>query len=135
MVVQQSRKTGGENEQGCDDDTHRQYPYQTLQIRSAEKTLVMDLWIVYVPLDRGAAHQSHLRHAVRFAKPGVPCALDLAWPLLVWFTERIFKEDREIVGDGTGAPMIKQGARLEPRGVSRLSTICATCCANAAAGR
>ena len=23
--------------------------------------------------------------------------LNLAWPLLVWFTERIFKEDREIV--------------------------------------
>ncbi|MBL3945342.1 aromatic ring-hydroxylating dioxygenase subunit alpha, partial [Bacteroides thetaiotaomicron] len=27
------------------------YPYQTLQIRSSEGTLVMDLWIVYVPLD------------------------------------------------------------------------------------
>ena len=25
------------------------------------------------------------------------CLLDVAWPLLVWFTERIFKEDRWIV--------------------------------------
>ncbi len=30
-------------------------------------------------------------------RPGLPFALDLAWPLLVWFTERIFKEDRGIV--------------------------------------
>jgi hypothetical protein len=30
-------------------------------------------------------------------RPGIPFALDLAWPLLVWFTERIFKEDRWIV--------------------------------------
>ncbi len=27
----------------------------------------------------------------------MPILLDLAWPALVWFTERIFKEDRDIV--------------------------------------
>lgn len=30
-------------------------------------------------------------------RPSVPLALDAAWPLLVWFTERIFAQDRWIV--------------------------------------
>ncbi|MGZ2749842.1 Rieske 2Fe-2S domain-containing protein [Burkholderia stagnalis] len=72
------------------------YPYQTLRIRSSEGTLVMDLWIVYVPLD--AAQRTNRTFGVlSIRRPGVPFALDLAWPLLVWFTERIFKEDRWIV--------------------------------------
>ncbi|MBU9330628.1 aromatic ring-hydroxylating dioxygenase subunit alpha [Burkholderia multivorans] len=72
------------------------YPYQTLQIRSSEGTLVMDLWIVYVPLD-AAQRTNRTFGLLSIRKPGVPFALDLAWPLLVWFTERIFGEDRWIV--------------------------------------
>ncbi|MGU7784941.1 Rieske 2Fe-2S domain-containing protein [Burkholderia sp. PU8-34] len=72
------------------------YPYQTLQILSSEGTLVMDLWIVYVPLD-AAQRTNRTFGLLSIRKPGVPFALDLAWPLLVWFTERIFKEDRWIV--------------------------------------
>jgi hypothetical protein len=30
-------------------------------------------------------------------RPRIPGLLDAAWPLLVWFTERIFREDRWIV--------------------------------------
>ena len=30
-------------------------------------------------------------------RPKIRGLLDAAWPLLVWFTERIFREDREIV--------------------------------------
>lgn len=72
------------------------YPYQTLQIRSSECTLVMDLWIVYVPLD-AAQRTNRTFGLLSIRKPGFPFALDAAWPLLVWFTERIFKEDRWIV--------------------------------------
>ncbi|AOK21841.1 aromatic ring-hydroxylating oxygenase subunit alpha [Burkholderia ubonensis] len=72
------------------------YPYQTLRIRSSEGTLVMDLWIVYVPLD-AAQRTNRTFGLLSIRKPGIPFALDLAWPLLVWFTERIFKEDRWIV--------------------------------------
>jgi len=57
---------------------------------------VMDLWIVYVPLDR-EQRTNRTFGLLSIRKPGIPGALNLAWPLLVWFTERIFKEDREIV--------------------------------------
>jgi phenylpropionate dioxygenase-like ring-hydroxylating dioxygenase large terminal subunit len=30
-------------------------------------------------------------------RPKIPWVLQMAWPLLVWFTERIFAEDRAIV--------------------------------------
>jgi hypothetical protein len=56
----------------------------------------MDLWIVYVPLDR-EQRTNRTFGLLSIRKPGVPGVLNLAWPLLVWFTERIFKEDREIV--------------------------------------
>jgi hypothetical protein len=36
-------------------------------------------------------------------RPKIPGLLDAAWPLLVWFTERIFKEDRWIVEREQGA--------------------------------
>ncbi len=77
-----------------------EYPYQTLRIlpKGAEAP-VMDLWIVYVPLD---AAQKRIRTfgLLSIHKPGGVlgrAALQMAWPLLVAFTERIFKEDRWIV--------------------------------------
>ncbi|MFM0047095.1 aromatic ring-hydroxylating dioxygenase subunit alpha [Paraburkholderia sediminicola] len=95
IVFGQSRKTGGDNDK--DVMTIRtEYPYQTLQIRTSEQTLVMDLWIVYVPLDR-EQRTNRTFGLLSIRKPGIPGVLNLAWPLLVWFTERIFKEDREIV--------------------------------------
>ncbi|MFL9863426.1 aromatic ring-hydroxylating dioxygenase subunit alpha [Paraburkholderia fungorum] len=95
IVFGQSRKTGGDNDK--DVMTIRtEYPYQTLQIRTSDQTLVMDLWIVYVPLDR-EQRTNRTFGLLSIRKPGIPGVLNLAWPLLVWFTERIFKEDREIV--------------------------------------
>jgi phenylpropionate dioxygenase-like ring-hydroxylating dioxygenase large terminal subunit len=95
IVFGQSRKAGGDNDK--DVMTIRtEYPYQTLQIRTSEQTLVMDLWIVYVPLDR-EQRTNRTFGMLSIRKPGIPGVLNLAWPLLVWFTERIFKEDREIV--------------------------------------
>ncbi|TDN62666.1 aromatic ring-hydroxylating dioxygenase subunit alpha [Paraburkholderia sp. BL10I2N1] len=95
LVFGQSRTDGGQNDK--DVMTIRTcYPYQTLQIRTAAQNLVMNLWIVYVPLD-AEQRTNRTFGLLSIKKPGIPGALDLAWPLLVWFTERIFKEDREIV--------------------------------------
>jgi phenylpropionate dioxygenase-like ring-hydroxylating dioxygenase large terminal subunit len=95
IVFGQNRKAGDNNDK--DVMTIRtEYPYQTLQIRTSEQTLVMDLWIVYVPLDR-EQRTNRTFGLLSIRKPGIPGVLNLAWPLLVWFTERIFKEDREIV--------------------------------------
>ncbi len=95
LVFGQNRSSGGQNDK--DVMTIRtEYPYQTLQIRTVDQTLVMNLWIVYVPLD-AEQRTNRTFGLLSIKKPGIPGVLDLAWPLLVWFTERIFKEDREIV--------------------------------------
>ena len=109
-----------------------EYPYQTLRIRTREAEPVMDLWIVYVPLDR-EQRSNRTFGLLSVKKPKIPGLLDLAWPLLVMFTERIFKEDREIVEmeqaahDAQGAdwnqevfPLIRNlRALLSARGVAR----------------
>jgi phenylpropionate dioxygenase-like ring-hydroxylating dioxygenase large terminal subunit len=73
-----------------------EYPYQTLRIRTGDDTPVMDLWIAYVPLDR-AQRTNRTFGLLSVKRPKIPGLLDAAWPLLVLFTERIFREDREIV--------------------------------------
>ncbi len=72
------------------------YPYQTLKIHTADSTLVMDLWIVYVPLDK-EQRTNRTFGLLSIRRPKIGALLEVAWPLLVWFTERIFKEDRWIV--------------------------------------
>ena len=49
------------------------YPYQTLKIRSGDGTLVMDLWIVYVPLD-AAQRTNRTFGLLSIRKPGIPFA-------------------------------------------------------------
>ena len=73
-----------------------EYPYQTLKIRTKDETMVMDLWIAYVPLDV-EQRTNRTFGLLSIRRPKIPVLLDAAWPLLVWFTERIFKEDRWIV--------------------------------------
>jgi phenylpropionate dioxygenase-like ring-hydroxylating dioxygenase large terminal subunit len=77
-----------------------EYPYQTLRIIPAGGEMpVMDLWIVYVPQD---AEQRTIR-SFGLLSIGRPksligrIGLDIGWPFLVAFTERIFKEDQGIV--------------------------------------
>ena len=73
-----------------------EYPYQTLRIRTKDSTPVMDLWIVYVPQDR-EQRTNRTFGLLSIHRPKIPGILEAAWPLLILFTERIFKEDREIV--------------------------------------
>jgi hypothetical protein len=73
-----------------------QYPYQTLKIWTSGDEPVMDLWIAYVPTD-AAQRRNRTFGLLSIRRPKIPGVLELAWPLLVWFTERIFAEDRAIV--------------------------------------
>jgi phenylpropionate dioxygenase-like ring-hydroxylating dioxygenase large terminal subunit len=72
------------------------YPYQELKIWTSGAEPVMDLWICYTPLDREQRrHRTFGLLSIRRPKPAF--LLDMGWPVLVWFTERIFTEDRAIV--------------------------------------
>jgi hypothetical protein len=96
VAVAEGRDATG-NPEGKDVMTVRTlYPYQTLQIHTSSGAMVMNLWIVYVPLD-AEQRTNRTFGLLSIKKPGIPGVLHLAWPLLVWFTERIFKEDRWIV--------------------------------------
>ncbi len=73
-----------------------EYPYQTLRIWTSSEEPVMSLWIAYTPID---AEQKYNRTfgLLSVRRPKIPLIIDMAWPALVWFTERIFAEDRRIV--------------------------------------
>ncbi|MBO8198508.1 aromatic ring-hydroxylating dioxygenase subunit alpha [Streptomyces smyrnaeus] len=73
------------------------YPYQTLDLvpQNAERP-AFRLWAVYVP--EGAEQRTcHAYGLLMIAKPRIPGALHLAWPLIRRFTERVFAEDRMAV--------------------------------------
>jgi renierapurpurin 18,18'-hydroxylase len=73
------------------------YPYQTLRLAPAEGgPAAFSLWAAYVPED-AAQRTSHAYGLLMIARPPVPGALELAWPLIRRFTERVFAEDRMAV--------------------------------------
>ncbi|MBO8183968.1 aromatic ring-hydroxylating oxygenase subunit alpha [Streptomyces spirodelae] len=73
------------------------YPYQTLDLvpQNAERP-AFRLWAAYVPED-AEQRTCHAYGLLMIAKPRVPGALHLAWPLIRRFTERVFAEDRMAV--------------------------------------
>lgn len=73
-----------------------EYPYQTLRIRTQDELPVMDLWITYTPLDR-EQRRCRVFGLLSVKRPKIWGLLEVAWPFLVMFTERIFREDRAIV--------------------------------------
>ncbi len=95
-VIFGSKRTGGWSNNRDKMTIRTQYPYQTLRIWAGDDIPVMHLWIVYVPLD--AEQRSNRTFGLlSVRRPRIPLLIDAVWPLLVVFTERIFKEDREIV--------------------------------------
>lgn len=74
-----------------------EYPYQTLKFWTAgSDEPALDLWNVYVPVDAGQrVNQTFGLMMIR--KPGFPGLINMLWPLIIWFTEGIFTEDRRIV--------------------------------------
>ncbi|MEU0390756.1 aromatic ring-hydroxylating dioxygenase subunit alpha [Streptomyces chartreusis] len=73
------------------------YPYQTLDLvpENAERP-AFRLWAAYVPED---AEQRTCRAfgLLMIEKPGIPGLLQVAWPFIRRFTERVFAEDRMAV--------------------------------------
>jgi phenylpropionate dioxygenase-like ring-hydroxylating dioxygenase large terminal subunit len=73
-----------------------EYPYQTLRFWTAgSKHPALDLWNVYVPVDR-EQRTNHTYGLMMIRRPSIPGLMELFWPLIVWFTNHIFAEDRTI---------------------------------------
>ncbi len=73
-----------------------EYPYQTLKFWTAgSERPALDLWNVYIPTDR-AQRCNHTYGLMMIKRPSMSVLLDLFWPVIVWFTNGIFAEDRWI---------------------------------------
>ena len=74
-----------------------QYPYQSLQFTRSDQTKPsLDLWLSYAPVDR----EQRVNHSIglmMIKKSAIPGLIHLFWPFIVWFTEGIFLQDRNIV--------------------------------------
>ncbi|MER5963587.1 aromatic ring-hydroxylating dioxygenase subunit alpha [Streptomyces sp. NPDC002057] len=74
-----------------------EYPYQTLRtVPESSDTAAFSLWAAYVPED-AEQRVSRVFGLLMIAKPSIPGALHLAWPLIRRFTERVFAQDRMAV--------------------------------------
>jgi phenylpropionate dioxygenase-like ring-hydroxylating dioxygenase large terminal subunit len=102
VIVDLMRKRG---EAKKDFSDHMQirtdYPRQSLKVwvgRDIKPTddPVLDVWLAYTPLD--AEQRTNRTYGyLSVKKPGFPAIIHLAWPLVTWFTENIFREDKDIV--------------------------------------
>jgi renierapurpurin 18,18'-hydroxylase len=73
-----------------------EYPHQMLRLWASRQTPVLHVWLGYTPIDTlQRKNRTFIVLSVR--RPKIPGALQVAWPLLTWFTNRVFDEDREIV--------------------------------------
>ncbi|MGA2412532.1 MAG: aromatic ring-hydroxylating dioxygenase subunit alpha [Candidatus Binataceae bacterium] len=73
-----------------------EYPYQTLRHWISGEAPVLSVWLGYTPVDREQRlNRTFIVLSVR--RPKVPLLLDAAWPVLAWFTNRVFAEDCDIV--------------------------------------
>ncbi|MGR8918344.1 MAG: Rieske 2Fe-2S domain-containing protein [Gammaproteobacteria bacterium] len=73
-----------------------EYPYQTLRFWTAGSTEpALDLWNVYIPVDR-EQRVNHTFGLMMIKRPKPGFLLEVFWPFIVWFTNGIFAEDREI---------------------------------------
>lgn len=74
-----------------------QYPYQTLRfVRRDQEKPALDLWLSYAPVD-AAQRVNHSLGLMMIRKPSLPGLIHLFWPAIVWFTEGIFRQDRDIM--------------------------------------
>lgn len=95
-VIFGSKRVGGWENNRDKMTIRTEYPYQTLKIWAGDDIPIMDLWIVYVPLD-AEQRTNRTFGLLSVRRPRIPGLIEAAWPFLVFFTERIFAEDRAIV--------------------------------------
>jgi phenylpropionate dioxygenase-like ring-hydroxylating dioxygenase large terminal subunit len=77
------------------------YPTQSLKVwvgRGDQTTRdpVLDVWLGYTPLDADQKTNRTFGY-LSVKRPPIPGLLDAVWPAVVWFTEGIFREDKQIV--------------------------------------
>ena len=102
VIVDLVRKRG---EKKADFSDHMRirtdYPTQSLKVwvgRDIKQSddPVLDVWLAYTPLD----HEQRTNRTYGYLsvkRPPVPGLIDAVWPFVTWFTENIFREDKEIV--------------------------------------
>jgi phenylpropionate dioxygenase-like ring-hydroxylating dioxygenase large terminal subunit len=75
------------------------YPYQTLRYwpPAGGPEPALDLWNVYVPIDREQRRNRTFGFNSIRRPPKAPWLINLMWPAILWFTGGIFAEDRAIV--------------------------------------
>jgi phenylpropionate dioxygenase-like ring-hydroxylating dioxygenase large terminal subunit len=77
------------------------YPAQSLKVwvgRDIQATQdpVLDVWLGYTPLD--AQQRTNRTYGyLSVKKPRFPGLIHAVWPFVTWFTENIFREDKQIV--------------------------------------
>jgi phenylpropionate dioxygenase-like ring-hydroxylating dioxygenase large terminal subunit len=77
------------------------YPNQSLRVwvgRDIKESddPVLDVWLAYTPLD-GAQRTNRTYGYLSVKRPPIPGLIEAVWPFVTWFTENIFREDKEIV--------------------------------------
>jgi hypothetical protein len=102
VIVDLMRKRGEAKKDFSDHMRIRtDYPTQSLKVwvgRDIQQTddPVLDVWLAYTPLD--AAQRTNRTYGyLSVKKPAVPGIIHVVWPFVTWFTENIFREDKEIV--------------------------------------
>jgi phenylpropionate dioxygenase-like ring-hydroxylating dioxygenase large terminal subunit len=74
-----------------------EYPYQWLRFWTKNGTEpALELWNCYTPTDR-EQRANHTFGMINVRKPGIPGLIHAIWPIISWFTDSIFREDRDIV--------------------------------------
>jgi phenylpropionate dioxygenase-like ring-hydroxylating dioxygenase large terminal subunit len=77
------------------------YPTQSLKVWvgrdiQPDDDPVLDVWLAYTPLD--AEQRTNRTYGyLSVKKPRLPGIIQAVWPFVTWFTENIFREDKEIV--------------------------------------
>jgi renierapurpurin 18,18'-hydroxylase len=77
------------------------YPTQSLKVWVGRDVHdgadpVLDVWLCYTPVDR-QQRTNHTFGYLSVKKPSIPGLIHMVWPFVVWFTENIFREDKDIV--------------------------------------
>jgi renierapurpurin 18,18'-hydroxylase len=72
-----------------------EYPHQTLKFWMSDGEPALHVWLGYTPVDK-AQRLNRTFIALSVRRPKIPI-IDLVWPVLKLFTNRIFEEDCQIV--------------------------------------
>ncbi len=102
VIVDLMRKRGAPKKDFSDHMRIRtDYPNQNLKVwvgRDIQQSSdpVLDVWLGYTPMDvEQRTNRTYGYLSVK--KPSIPGLIHAVWPFVTWFTENIFREDKDIV--------------------------------------